>query len=220
MDNWCKNLVIVDERDRVAGSAKAILAHHRAHYMLHRAFSVMILDSEDRLLLQKRSTEKYVFPGLWANTCCSHPFMNELSFTDPVQDCRSHAVARLKYELGIECRAAGLVFAGRVLYHAMDGDESASIVEGPPRAEAVARHEAAPVPADFSFTQLDFCEHEVDYVFVARMDAEPVPNPHEVAETRWLSREELARFTGGAECSPWLRLILKHIDVFSVLAAK
>jgi isopentenyl-diphosphate delta-isomerase len=26
-----------------------------------------------KLLLQKRADEKITFPGMWTNTCCSHP---------------------------------------------------------------------------------------------------------------------------------------------------
>ncbi len=42
--------------------------------LLHRAFSVFLFRPRDgRLLLQKRSDEKITFPGMWTNTCCSHP---------------------------------------------------------------------------------------------------------------------------------------------------
>lgn len=41
--------------------------------LLHRAFSVFLFDSQNRLLLQQRATEKITFPDMWTNTCCSHP---------------------------------------------------------------------------------------------------------------------------------------------------
>ena len=42
--------------------------------LLHRAFSVFLFrPSDGRLLLQKRADEKITFPGMWTNTCCSHP---------------------------------------------------------------------------------------------------------------------------------------------------
>lgn len=42
--------------------------------LLHRAFSAFIFrPSDGRLLLQKRADEKITFPGMWTNTCCSHP---------------------------------------------------------------------------------------------------------------------------------------------------
>jgi isopentenyl-diphosphate delta-isomerase type 1 len=39
--------------------------------LLHRAFSVFLFDSQNRLLLQQRAAEKITFPDLWTNTCCS-----------------------------------------------------------------------------------------------------------------------------------------------------
>lgn len=41
---------------------------------LHRAFSVFLFHPETgKLLLQRRADEKITFPGMWTNTCCSHP---------------------------------------------------------------------------------------------------------------------------------------------------
>lgn len=58
----------------------------------HKAVSVFVLRGPN-LLLQKRAACKYHTPGLWANTCCTHPDWNEV----PV-DC---AARRLREELGI-----------------------------------------------------------------------------------------------------------------------
>ena len=69
MDEMC---LLVDSEDRIIGS-KSKLACHRNEGFRHRAFSVLIFDSEGRLLVQKRSSEKITFPGVWANSCCSHP---------------------------------------------------------------------------------------------------------------------------------------------------
>lgn len=45
---------------------------------LHRAFSVFLFDpATERLLLQRRAASKRTFPGLWSNTCCSHPLQGE-----------------------------------------------------------------------------------------------------------------------------------------------
>lgn len=57
------------------------------------AVSVFVL-SGDHLLIQRRALEKYHTPGLWANTCCTHPDWRE----DP-RDC---AIRRLEQELGIK----------------------------------------------------------------------------------------------------------------------
>jgi isopentenyl-diphosphate delta-isomerase len=58
----------------------------------HKAVSVFVMDGEN-VLLQRRAATKYHSPGLWANTCCTHPRWNESA-----ADC---AVRRLREELGI-----------------------------------------------------------------------------------------------------------------------
>jgi isopentenyl-diphosphate Delta-isomerase len=73
----------------------------------HKAVSVFVLDGP-RVLIQQRAAGKYHTPGMWANTCCTHPRWEE----DPA----TCAVRRLREELGI----TGLypAFAGRVEYRA------------------------------------------------------------------------------------------------------
>lgn len=58
----------------------------------HKAVSVFVMRGED-ILIQRRAMGKYHTPGLWANTCCTHPGWDE----DPA-DC---AVRRLREELGV-----------------------------------------------------------------------------------------------------------------------
>ena len=45
---------------------------------LHRALSVFIFNSNNKLLIQRRSKDKYHTPGIWSNTAFSHPGNNEL----------------------------------------------------------------------------------------------------------------------------------------------
>jgi isopentenyl-diphosphate Delta-isomerase len=58
----------------------------------HKAVSVFVM-ARDKVLIQRRALTKYHTPGLWANTCCTHPLWDETS-----ADC---AVRRLREELGI-----------------------------------------------------------------------------------------------------------------------
>jgi isopentenyl-diphosphate Delta-isomerase len=58
----------------------------------HKAVSVFVM-SGNRVLVQRRALSKYHTPGLWANTCCTHPLWDESAI-----DC---AVRRLDQELGI-----------------------------------------------------------------------------------------------------------------------
>jgi len=66
-----EQVVLVDEQDHPIGLMEKQAAHVTPH--LHRAFSVFIFNSKGELLLQQRALTKYHSPGLWTNTCCSHP---------------------------------------------------------------------------------------------------------------------------------------------------
>jgi len=58
----------------------------------HKAVSVFVMDG-DKMLIQQRAMHKYHTPGLWANTCCTHPEWEE--------DAATCAVRRLDEELGL-----------------------------------------------------------------------------------------------------------------------
>ncbi len=73
----------------------------------HKAVSVFVLRGED-VLIQRRALGKYHTPGLWANTCCTHPDWDETAL-----DC---AHRRLDEELGL--RGLTLRHAGQVEYRA------------------------------------------------------------------------------------------------------
>lgn len=49
-------------------------AHRQA--LFHLAVSVFVFDGNE-LLIQRRAASKYHCPGLWANTCCTHPHWDE-----------------------------------------------------------------------------------------------------------------------------------------------
>ena len=74
--------------------------------LLHRAFSVFLFDSQNRLLLQQRATEKITFSDMWTNTCCSHPLgipgETGVGLEESIQGVRRAAVRKLDHELGIK----------------------------------------------------------------------------------------------------------------------
>ncbi len=86
-------LILVDEQDREIGVKDKFQVHIDGD--LHRAFSVFIVDSEGRMLLQRRAANKYHSAGLWTNTCCSHP--------RPGETIGHAAERRLQEEMGIHC---------------------------------------------------------------------------------------------------------------------
>lgn len=65
-----EKVILVDVYDNPTGSMSKIEAHEKG--ILHRAFSVFILNEKGQLMLQQRALNKYHSPGLWTNTCCSH----------------------------------------------------------------------------------------------------------------------------------------------------
>jgi isopentenyl-diphosphate delta-isomerase len=86
-------VILVNERDEPLGLMEKIEAHEKG--LLHRAFSVFVINSDGELLLQKRASHKYHSGGLWSNTCCSHPREGEV-----VIDA---AHRRMQEEMGYDC---------------------------------------------------------------------------------------------------------------------
>lgn len=77
--------------DGVLTPVEKLEAHQRG--LKHKAVSVFVIRGKE-VLLQQRAMAKYHTPGLWANTCCTHPDWDEAP-----ADC---AVRRLDDELGIK----------------------------------------------------------------------------------------------------------------------
>ena len=201
--------IAVDLNDEVVGSVTKYDAHRFADQAptgtLHRAFSVMLFDSEGRLLLQKRASSKITFPCAWTNTCCSHPLHgqtpDELDTPEALHEGREPtgvkhaAVRKLMHELGIKpgvLRSDGFKYMGRVHYCSAD---------------TVTRSEDAA-----------WGEHEIDYLLLYRLpfpasDMHVVPHPDEVMEIAWVTANELWRRMdeGGARWSPWFRIIARHL---------
>ena len=95
----CEKVILVDKNDNQLGLMEKIEAHEKA--ILHRAFSVFILNENNELLLQKRGINKYHSPGLWTNTCCSHPRNGE--------DVLDAGIRRLKEEMGFVTKLSSLL---------------------------------------------------------------------------------------------------------------
>lgn len=86
-------VVLVDELDNKVGLMEKMEAH--INPTLHRAFSIFIFNSKNEMLLQQRALSKYHTPGLWTNTCCSHPRDGE--------SLHDAANRRLQEEMGMQC---------------------------------------------------------------------------------------------------------------------
>lgn len=104
-----EHVVLVDETDEILGIEEKMKAHQEG--LLHRAFSVFIFrrgeNSNIEFLLQQRHPDKYHCGGLWTNTCCSHPRLNE--------EVHLAGRRRLKEEMSLDLP---LIPVGTFLYRA------------------------------------------------------------------------------------------------------
>jgi isopentenyl-diphosphate Delta-isomerase len=103
VNDLLERVILVDTQDRPTGEAGKLRAHREG--LLHRAFSVFVVNSAGELLLQRRAAAKYHSPGLWSNACCGHP--------RPGEATAAAAGRRLGEELGLTCAlrpAGGFVY--------------------------------------------------------------------------------------------------------------
>ncbi len=86
-------VVLVNEQDQEIGLMPKLEAHQKG--LLHRAFSVLIYNSKNEMLIHQRAMGKYHSEGLWTNACCSHP--------KPGEAVIEAAHRRLQEEMGFDC---------------------------------------------------------------------------------------------------------------------
>lgn len=86
-------VILVNELDEETGLMEKMEAHEKG--LLHRAFSVFILNDQGEMLLHQRALDKYHSGGLWTNACCSHPL--------PGETVEAAAHRRLSEEMGFDC---------------------------------------------------------------------------------------------------------------------
>ena len=179
--------LLVTPEDRVTGSASKRDCHlvQAGTSPLHRAFSLFVFNSRSELLMQQRSDTKITFPGLWTNTCCSHPLATpqEMEETDQL-GVRTAAQRRLGLELGVphsQAPVTDIQFITRILYEAPSSDR--------------------------------WAEHELDYILFLQSEDNLTINPslEEVQNTEWVARHHLTDFLRDLESrnvgiTPWFKL--------------
>jgi geranylgeranyl diphosphate synthase type I len=179
--------LVVDMQDNVIGTLSKLDSHYMEGHR-HRAFSVFLFDSEGRLLVQRRSSEKITFPGVWGNTCCSHPLDIEGENGDAEIGVINAAKRKLEHELGIP-----LSTTENWNFHHI------GILEYACRWNS------------------EWIEREMDHVLIVEGDTEIIPNENEISSVRWLDPDEVGGMLNGkgewdkATVAPWFRLIWKHL---------
>ncbi|CAD5331860.1 unnamed protein product [Arabidopsis thaliana] len=189
MDAVQRRLMFEDECILVDENDRHLMEKIEAENLLHRAFSVFLFNSKYELLLQQRSKTKVTFPLVWTNTCCSHPLYRESELIEEnVLGVRNAAQRKLFDELGIVA-------------------EDVPVDEFTPLGRMLYK-----APSDGKWG-----EHEVDYLLFIVRDVKLQPNPDEVAEIKYVSREELKELVKKADAgdeavklSPWFRLVVDN----------
>nr|Q39472.2 RecName: Full=Isopentenyl-diphosphate Delta-isomerase I; AltName: Full=Isopentenyl pyrophosphate isomerase I; Short=IPP isomerase I [Clarkia breweri] len=185
--------ILVDENDKVVGHESKYNCHLmekiESENLLHRAFSVFLFNSKYELLLQQRSATKVTFPLVWTNTCCSHPLYRESELID--ENClgvRNAAQRKLLDELGIPA-------------------EDLPVDQFIPLSRILYK-----APSDGKWG-----EHELDYLLFIIRDVNLDPNPDEVAEVKYMNRDDLKELLRkadaeeeGVKLSPWFRLVVDN----------
>ncbi len=87
------NIPLVDDGDNIIGHAEKMEVHLSG--LLHRAFSILVFNDKNEILIHQRAFGKYHSPGLWTNTCCGHPNEGE------IMETAVHR--RLQEEMGFDC---------------------------------------------------------------------------------------------------------------------
>lgn len=162
-----EHVVLVNEKDETLGIEEKMKAHQAG--LLHRAFSVFVFrKSRDpktidqiEFLLQQRHQDKYHCGGLWTNTCCSHPRLNE--------DILLAGRRRLNEEMSLDLPLLSVgsflyrsVFQNGLIEHEFDhvliGEfkETMNIVLDPKEVESFAWH-------SYEFLQKDLTIHSEQY---------------------------------------------------------
>lgn len=176
-------VIQVSENDQVLGPVSKLEAHQGAG-SFHRAFSVLLFNTKGEMLLQQRSADKVTFPNVWANACCSHPLhsADELEEGNAMGVKRA-AVRKLEQELGIDPAT-------------ISTDQMTFMTK--------MRYAARMNP--------EWIERELDHIIMMCADVELNPNPNEVANTMWVSHEEMEAMLleerpAEQAIAPWFRCI-------------
>ncbi|EFN53784.1 hypothetical protein CHLNCDRAFT_53578 [Chlorella variabilis] len=195
--------ILVDELDNITGHANKYQSHRfeagQPRGLLHRAFSVFLFDSDNKLLLQQRAASKITFPKVWTNTCCSHPLHGynptEIDFPADIAagmtpGAQRAAVRKLQHELGIPAAQLPLE-----------------------QFKYLTRLHYCPADTGTWGPQAEWGEHEMDYILFVRADVTVQPNAEEVMDTKYVSLGELRQMmhpSSGLLWSPWFRIIAEN----------
>lgn len=91
-----EQVILVNQKDEPIGLMPKMEAHEKA--VLHRAFSVFVMNDKGETMLQQRAADKYHSPLLWTNTCCSHQRDGETN----IQAGKRRLMEEMGFEVDLE----------------------------------------------------------------------------------------------------------------------
>lgn len=186
-----EKVILVDPEDNQIGEMSLLESHLSDRIeednLTHRAFSLLLFDSEYNLLVQRRSLKKIAFPGTWGNSCCSHPLYN-LENERVEQESlgvRQAAERRSEQELSLTIKHENIIPAGRIYYR--------------------------------EFGEEFFGESEIDHILFSAVlgvkpDFMPQMNENEIMDLEWVSLEGLDSWIESTQAkdqviAPWFLMM-------------
>lgn len=188
MEEMC---IVTDFHDTVVGEDTKKNVHlidgpcMKVGGLPHRAFSVFLFNENWELLLQKRCSDKILFPLHWANTCCSHPLADGATFLGDLIHGEANG-------------AAGCIQAGKRKLEQELGINPAALPSDNFDFVTKVHYKAALPGADPKWG-----EHEVDYILLTQVEQALIEesltlNPNEVEAVQWVSQEDCKQFVATA----------------------
>lgn len=146
-----KDVVLVDENDRDLGTMEKLQAHQEGR--LHRAFSVIIFNDKNEMLIHQRAKSKYHCGGMWTNACCSHPRLSE--------DPKDAALRRMQEEMGF---TTPIEYVGQFIYRT---EFDNGLIENELDHLFVGRYSGVPTPnpeevEDFQYIGIDELKIDIE----------------------------------------------------------
>jgi len=87
-------IALVNDNDEIIGYEDKLIVHQKG--LKHRAFSIVVFDNKNNILIHQRAKDKYHSADLWTNTCCSH--------LSEYENMETIIHSRLKEEMGFDCQ--------------------------------------------------------------------------------------------------------------------
>jgi isopentenyl-diphosphate delta-isomerase len=90
-----EHVILVNEQGEILGTQEKYAAHSTST-PLHLAFSCWLFNSHGEMLLTRRALCKKAWPGVWTNSVCGHPQLNETTEQAIIRRCRYEVGADLQ----------------------------------------------------------------------------------------------------------------------------